>query len=90
MPDYSKGQIYSVRFYDNDNIIYIGSTVQALAVRFGAHKRNSQCSLYQYIQEKYNNDFKACYIELIENFHFKLINAAGTSCSFCKVTSSST
>ena len=68
MPDYSKGKIYSVRFFDNDNLIYVGSTVQPLAVRFGEHKRDLKCSLYQYIQENYNNDFKVCCIELIENF----------------------
>ena len=68
MPDYSKGQIYSIRFYDNDNLIYIGSTIQPLAKRFGGHKIKNNCSLYQYIQENYNGDFKCCYIELIEIF----------------------
>ena len=68
MPDYSKGQIYSIRFFDNDKLIYIGSTIQPLAVRFGGHKRNIRCSLYHYIQENFNGDFKMCYIELIENF----------------------
>ena len=68
MPDYSKGQIYSIRFYDNDNLIYIGSTIQPLAKRFGAHKNNNECSLYQYIQENFNGNFKCCYIELIEIF----------------------
>lgn len=68
MPNYSKGQIYSIRFYDNDNHIYIGSTVQPLSVRFGGHKRNVCCSLYQYIHKAYNGDFNVCYIELIENF----------------------
>ena len=68
MPDYSKGQIYSIRFYDNDNLIYIGSTIQPLANRFGAHKNNNECSLYQYIQENFNGNFKCCYIELIEIF----------------------
>ena len=35
MPDYSKGQIYSIRFYDNNNLIYIGSTIQPLAKDLG-------------------------------------------------------
>jgi hypothetical protein len=67
MPNYSNGKIYSIRFYDNDKLIYIGSTTQILAVRFGGHKRNI-CSLYQYIQEYYNGDFKCCYIELLEPY----------------------
>jgi hypothetical protein len=60
MPDYSKGQIYSVRFYHNDKMIYIGSTTQPLAVRFGGHKRNKNCSLCQYIQECHNRNLECC------------------------------
>lgn len=66
--DYSNGKIYSVRFYDNDKLIYIGSTIQSLAVRFGGHKRDFGCSLYKYIEEHYSGDFKCCYMELIEPF----------------------
>ena len=68
MPDYSKSKIYSIRFYDNDNIIYIGSTVQSLVMRFAGHKTGFECSLYQYIQQNYDGDFKCCYIELLEPF----------------------
>jgi hypothetical protein len=68
MPDYSKGKMYSIRFYDNDKLIYIGSTIQTLSKRYGSHKLNFECSLYQYIQENYNGDFKCCYIELLEPF----------------------
>jgi len=68
MPDYSKGQIYSIRFFDNDRIIYIGSTTQNLAVRFGGHKRDDTTSLFKYIQENYNGDFKCCYVELLEKY----------------------
>ncbi len=68
MPNYSNGKIYSIRFYDNDKLIYIGSTIQILAVRFGGHKRDIKCSLFQYIQEHYNADFKCCYMELLENY----------------------
>ena len=31
MPAYSKGLIYSIRFLDNDRLIYIGSIVHSLA-----------------------------------------------------------
>jgi hypothetical protein len=68
MPDYSKGQIYTIRFYENDKLIYIGSTIQPLAVRFSGHKKNITCSLFQYIKEHYEGDFKCCYIELLEYF----------------------
>lgn len=68
MPNYSNGKIYSIRFYDNDKLIYIGSTTQTLAVRFGGHKRDMTCSLYQYIQDNYNGDLKCCYMELLEDY----------------------
>lgn len=68
MPNYSNGKIYSIRFNDNDKLIYIGSTTQILAVRFGGHKKKSNNSLYQYIQDNYNGDFKCCYIELLEPY----------------------
>lgn len=67
MPDYSKGKIYTIRFIDNDNHIYIGSTCQSLAKRFGGHKIIVS-SLYKYIQETYNGDWSKCYIELCEDF----------------------
>jgi hypothetical protein len=70
MPDYSNGKIYSVRFYDNDKLIYIyiGSTIQTPAKRFGKHKSSSKSYLYQYIQNSYSGDFKCCYIELLEYY----------------------
>ena len=68
MPDYSKGKIYTIRFINDSNIIYIGSTCQPLAKRFGGHKRDLRCSLYKYIQDVYYNDWSKCYIELYEDF----------------------
>ena len=35
MPDYSKGQIYTIRNRNDNSKIYVGSTIQSLAVRFG-------------------------------------------------------
>jgi hypothetical protein len=67
MPDYSKGKIYTIRFND-DNNIYVGSSIQPLSVRFGEHKRKQKSPVYIYIFEKYNGDFKNCYIELYEEF----------------------
>ncbi len=68
MPNYSNGKIYSIRFYDNDKLIYIGSTIQPLAVRFGGHKRSIKSSVFKYIQDNFNGDFKSCYIELLEPY----------------------
>ena len=48
--------------------MYIGSTTQNLAVRFGGHKRDLGCSLDQYIQENYNSNFKCCYMALLEPY----------------------
>ena len=31
--DYQKGKIYTIRCYDDDSLIYVGSTTQSLAVR---------------------------------------------------------
>ena len=67
MPDYSNGKIYTIRFH-NSNEIYIGSTIQSLAVRFGGHKHHNKCSLYQLINSKYNSDWSVCYYELYENY----------------------
>ena len=67
MPDYSKGQIYTIRFIDDIKTIYIGSTCQSLAKRFGGHKITVS-GLYKHIQETYDNDWSKCYIELYESF----------------------
>jgi len=68
MPDYSQGKIYTIRFH-NSNEIYVGSTVQPLAVRFGGHKRNKiYTALSKLIIEKYNDDWSVCYYELYENY----------------------
>lgn len=67
MPDYSKGKIYTIRF-TNDNEIYVGSTIQPLSVRFGEHKRKNNSAVYKHIYDKYDGDFKNCYIELYEEY----------------------
>jgi hypothetical protein len=67
MPNYANGKIYTIRFH-NSNEIYIGSTTQSLAVRFGGHKIKSSCSLYQIIHNKYNGKWDECYYELYENY----------------------
>ena len=66
MPDYSKSKIYTIRFNDNSKLIYIGSTIQTLSVRYGGHKKNIGCSLYEYVQKNYNGEWSNTYIELLE------------------------
>ena len=66
MPDYSKGKIYTIRCRTDDNLIYVGSTIQPLSVRFANHKRNKGCSLYEYINDNYIGTWSNWYIELYE------------------------
>ncbi len=61
MPNFQNGKIYSIRSHQTDNI-YIGSTTQSLAVRFGGHKRSMDCSSKEILL------FDDAYIELIELF----------------------
>ena len=69
MPDYSKGKIYTIRNRNDDTKIYVGSTIQSLAVRFGGHKKscnNNQKNHYKLYVEV-NNNWSDWYIELYEN-----------------------
>ncbi len=67
MPDYNNGKIYTIRFHDS-NEIYIGSTTQSLAVRFGGHKRTDNSAVYRLINDKYDGNWEECYYELYENY----------------------
>ena len=68
MPNYQDGKIYTVRFHDNDKLIYIGSTTQSIAKRFSTHKRNlNKSTLCLCVENNYNNDWTSCYYELYEN-----------------------
>jgi len=67
MPNYSNGKIYTIRFH-NSNEIYIGSTTQSLAVRYGHHKRCENTIISKIINSKYNCDWSVCYYELYENY----------------------
>ena len=69
MPDYTNGKIYTIRCKTDDNLIYVGSTIQSLPVRFGGHKkdskreRNQSILLYSKIE-----DWNDWYIELYETY----------------------
>ena len=68
MPDYTKGKIYTIRCKTDDTLIYVGSTIQPLSVRFGAHKVTSNHAKYQYnlLYRNINNNWDNWYIELYE------------------------
>jgi len=70
MPDYSKSKIYTIRNRNDDSKIYVGSTIQPLAVRLGEHKRkckSEKCKNFKLYKEV-NNDWSNWYIELYENY----------------------
>jgi hypothetical protein len=70
MPDYSKGKIYTIRNRNDDTKIYVGSTIQSLAVRFAGHKRTSRkerCMNFKLYVEV-NNNWDNWYIELYESY----------------------
>ena len=51
MPNYSNGKIYTIRYRNDDNLIYVGSTTQMLCRRFQKHKNQYNISLNKYITE---------------------------------------
>jgi hypothetical protein len=70
MPDYSKGQIYTIRCRTDDTKIYVGSTIQPLYKRFYHHKKDSEkekcMNIKLYIEV--NGNWDDWYIELYENY----------------------
>lgn len=64
---YQKGKIYTIRCRTDDNLIYVGSTIDYLSSRFYNHKahckKKHKVSLYDYIE---NDDWSNWYIELYE------------------------
>ena len=61
---YQRGKIYIIRCYDDDTLIYVGSTIQPLSVRMAKHRYHKSCSLYQYV----NGNWENWYIELYEEY----------------------
>ena len=68
MPDYGNGKIYSIRCRTDDTLIYVGSTIQSLAVRWGGHKRHSKVESHKnsLIYRTINQDWDNWFIELYE------------------------
>ena len=65
---YQRGKIYTIRCYDDDSLIYVGSTIQNLSIRMSGHRRGKGCCLYQYVIDNFNGDWKKWYIELYEEY----------------------
>jgi hypothetical protein len=59
---YKRGKIYIVKCKYDDNLIYVGSTIRCLNRRFVGHRTDKRCSLYQFV----NDDWDNFYIELYE------------------------
>jgi hypothetical protein len=73
MPDYNNGKIYTIRYRNDNTLIYVGSTVQPLYKRWDAHKnfhsnenfKDFNMKLYVKMRELGIENF---YIELFEIF----------------------
>jgi hypothetical protein len=67
MPNYKNGKIYSIRCRIDDALIYIGSTTQSLAKRWGDHKFDFKTGNHL-PYHKLIIDIKDWYIQLEEEF----------------------
>ena len=71
MDKYKNGKIYTIRYKNDNNLIYVGSTVGPLYKRFAVHKSLSKEPeienrlLYSKMKE---TDMKDWYIELYEDY----------------------
>lgn len=70
MPDYQQGKIYTIRCRTDDTMIYVGSTTQSLAKRWGGHKVHSreEKQKNRLIYTIINNDWDNWHIELYESY----------------------
>ena len=64
---YKRSKIYTIRCRYDDSLIYVGSTIDSLAKRFGAHKDKSKRASYP-LYKKIDNNWDNWYIELYEQF----------------------
>jgi len=68
---FNNGKIYIIRFLNNDNHIYIGSTIHSLKKRYAGHKCTNNTTISKYVTSVYNNDWSKCMIELYLNYPCK-------------------
>ncbi len=66
---FNNAKIYIIKFINNDNHIYIGSTIRSLKTRFAGHKNcKSQTSISRYVNDTYDNNWNLCNIELYMDY----------------------
>ena len=71
---YKNGKIYTIRYKNDDNLIYVGSTCLQLHKRFYNHKnrcfneRDKEYNKILYKKIRETNNINDWYIELFENF----------------------
>ena len=71
---YKNGKIYTFRNINDNNLIYVGSTIQPLYKRFHGHKNNcfneksKEYNKILYKQIRETNNINDWYIELYENY----------------------
>jgi hypothetical protein len=66
MPDYNKGKVYTIRCRTDDTLIYVGSTIQSLPMRWGGHKSKSKKYNTRKLYQSINDNWDDWYIELYE------------------------
>ena len=66
MPDYQNGKIYTIRCRNDNTLIYVGSTTQPLAKRWGGHKHASTSNSIRKLYSCVNGNWDDWYIELYE------------------------
>ena len=65
MPNYQSGKIYTIRCLSSPEI-YVGSTIQTLAVRMGGHRRSYKINQVLGLHKEIIKDISEWYIELHE------------------------
>ena len=70
---YKNGKIYTIRYKNDDSLIYVGSTIQPLFKRWHGHKcrvNNEKSKEYNYFlyQKMRETNIEDWYIELYEEF----------------------
>jgi hypothetical protein len=63
---YENGKIYFIKCKNDDGLVYVGSTIKTLGMRFSNHKCSKEVSLLKYVE-----DWDDWYIELYENYPCK-------------------
>ena len=71
---YKNGKIYTIRYQNDDSLIYVGSTIQPLFKRWYEHKSKANNEKYKaynlllYQKIRVTNNLNDWYIELYEEF----------------------